>query len=239
MYRNRTVPRLNREQGTGNRKQVSRTTNHDPRTTASKGKAMYDTGLIELPNSELQHFQLHSEPVPVTAAITALAQHPDLRTGLASDTVAALAHDARNLITALGLYCDLLDEPGVLTPPFAHYGNELRLVAAAGRRLVSKLVAQGEEHLETPISTQTRDPGCAQVIFGHCRSPWPGISGCCPHPPAQGRLRPVRRRFSRDLYHQPRCGTACKPQPARGSRRSRHRRYRRYGRRCSRHPAKR
>jgi signal transduction histidine kinase len=45
------------------------------------------------------------------------------------------------MVTALGLYCDLLEEPGVLNPAFHHYGNELRLVATASRRLVEKLVA--------------------------------------------------------------------------------------------------
>jgi len=34
-----------------------------------------------------------------------------------------------------------LEEPGVLATPFVHYGSELRLVAAASRRLVEKLVA--------------------------------------------------------------------------------------------------
>jgi signal transduction histidine kinase len=57
------------------------------------------------------------------------------------ESLAELAHDARNMVTALGLYCDLLEEPGVLATPYAHYGNELRLVAAASRRLVEKLVA--------------------------------------------------------------------------------------------------
>lgn len=56
------------------------------------------------------------------------------------DSLAEVAHDARNMVTALGLYCDLLEEPGVLAAPYAHYGNELRLVAAASRRLVEKLV---------------------------------------------------------------------------------------------------
>ena len=60
------------------------------------------------------------------------------RTG---ESLAEVAHDARNMVTALGLYCDLLDEPGVLSPPFIHYGSELRLVAAASQRLVQKLVA--------------------------------------------------------------------------------------------------
>jgi hypothetical protein len=45
------------------------------------------------------------------------------------------------MVTALGLYCDLLEEPGVLATPFLHYGSELRLVAAASHRLVEKLVA--------------------------------------------------------------------------------------------------
>jgi signal transduction histidine kinase len=52
-----------------------------------------------------------------------------------------LAHDARNMVTALELYCELLDEPGVLAPRFRHYGDELRLVVAASRRLVDKLAA--------------------------------------------------------------------------------------------------
>src|SRR5579864_5445173 len=61
--------------------------------------------------------------------------------GSRGESVAEVAHDARNMVTALGLYCDLLEEPGVLANPFAHYGSELRLVAAASRRLVEKLVA--------------------------------------------------------------------------------------------------
>jgi signal transduction histidine kinase len=61
--------------------------------------------------------------------------------GSRGESVAEVAHDARNMVTALGLYCDLLEEPGVLANPFTHYGNELRLVAAASRRLVEKLVS--------------------------------------------------------------------------------------------------
>jgi signal transduction histidine kinase len=57
------------------------------------------------------------------------------------ESLAEIAHDARNMVTALGLYCELLEEPGVLAAPFTHYGYELRLVAAASRRLVEKLAA--------------------------------------------------------------------------------------------------
>ncbi|HEY1578390.1 MAG TPA: sensor histidine kinase [Terracidiphilus sp.] len=57
------------------------------------------------------------------------------------EDIAALTHDARNMVTALDLYCDLLQQPGVLAEPFAHYASELRLVAAACRRLLGKLGA--------------------------------------------------------------------------------------------------
>jgi signal transduction histidine kinase len=86
--------------------------------------------------------------------------------GSRGESVAEVAHDARNMVTALGLYCDLLEEPGVLANPFAHYGSELRLVAAASRRLVEKLVAldtdsstnAGAIHRAYPDSTYNR-PG--------------------------------------------------------------------------------
>jgi signal transduction histidine kinase len=58
-----------------------------------------------------------------------------------SESLTDVAHDTRNMVTALGLYCDLLEEPGVLNPAFHHYGSELRMVATASRRLVEKLVA--------------------------------------------------------------------------------------------------
>jgi signal transduction histidine kinase len=61
--------------------------------------------------------------------------------GTRGENVADLAHDARNMITALDLYCDLLKEPGVLAAPYVHYSGELRLVAAASRRLVDKLIS--------------------------------------------------------------------------------------------------
>ena len=72
----------------------------------------------------------------VEAVVQTLA---NLRGG--GESLAEVAHDARNMVTALGLYCDLLEESGVLAAPFTHYANELRLVAVASRRLVEKLVS--------------------------------------------------------------------------------------------------
>ena len=51
-----------------------------------------------------------------------------------------LLHDARNLMGALGLYCDLLALPGVLKPEHGHYVDELRLLGARSGTLMERLV---------------------------------------------------------------------------------------------------
>jgi signal transduction histidine kinase len=76
--------------------------------------------------------------------------------GSRGESLAEVAHDARNMVTALGLYCDLLEEPGVLAVQYLHYGNELRLVAAASRRLVEKLVALDANIVPADGSIQDR-----------------------------------------------------------------------------------
>jgi signal transduction histidine kinase len=78
------------------------------------------------------------------------------------ESLAEVAHDARNMVTALGLYCDLLEEPGVLATPFLHYGSELRLVATASRRLVEKLVA-----LDRRLDTRQTPLGANDFATAH------------------------------------------------------------------------
>jgi signal transduction histidine kinase len=77
--------------------------------------------------------------------------------GSRSESIAEVAHDARNMLAALNLYCDLLDEPGVLAVPFLHYGQELRLVAAASQRLVEKLVTL--DHHRAELAAEPPDSG--------------------------------------------------------------------------------
>lgn len=79
-----------------------------------------------------------------------------------SGPVAEVAHDARNMVTALALYCDLLDEPGVLNPEFRHYANELRLVSAASRRVVEKLtLLDGESEPQVEFNMDGTATGTA------------------------------------------------------------------------------
>jgi signal transduction histidine kinase len=122
------------------------------------------------------------------------------------ESLAELAHDARNMVTALSLYCDLLEEPGVLSASHRHYGSELRLVAEASRRLVEKLalLEAGEDsfghdapRLRTdPVSQgrlfpETPDPAFPWVLVPP--EPTPSESGPEIQPQSQPKPRPGAR----------------------------------------------
>ncbi len=73
-------------------------------------------------------------------------------TQVRGETLTELAHDARNMVTALALYCELLDEPGVLNPPYRHYGSELRMVAEGSRRLLERMLVLDANQAAIPVS---------------------------------------------------------------------------------------
>jgi signal transduction histidine kinase len=58
------------------------------------------------------------------------------------DRQEGLLHDARNLMGAIGLYCDLLSMPGVLQPEHRLYAEELRLLGARSGALIQHLMEQ-------------------------------------------------------------------------------------------------
>lgn len=66
-----------------------------------------------------------------------------------------LLHDARNLVGAIGLYCDLLSMPGVLKPEHRQYPEELRLLGARSRSLIDTLMRS----LPSPVLTNGVCPG--------------------------------------------------------------------------------
>ena len=102
--------------------------------------------LLEQLPELVQEEQTHVDKV--VATLNAIGSH--------SETVAEIAHDARNMVTALELYCELLQQPGVLAEPFLHYGGELRLVSAASRRLVEKLM--GGQSVDSSEGASASDP---------------------------------------------------------------------------------
>ena len=51
-----------------------------------------------------------------------------------------MLHDARNLIGAVGLYCDLLSMPHVLCPEHRHYADELRLLGERSAAMIERLI---------------------------------------------------------------------------------------------------
>jgi signal transduction histidine kinase len=105
-------------------------------TAEFKNSGLVETDLVETGLTAVSRAGVSvTERKRVVAVVETLA---DLRSR--GESLAEVAHDARNMVTALGLYCDLLEEPGVLSPSFHHYSSELRLVATASRRLVEKLL---------------------------------------------------------------------------------------------------
>ncbi len=81
-------------------------------------------------------------PPPASANLTPPA---DVRAPSLADST-GLAHDAGNLLAALGLYCDLLNLPDVLRPEHQHYATELRLISDRSSDLIQRLLA-------TPVAT--------------------------------------------------------------------------------------
>jgi signal transduction histidine kinase len=94
-----------------------------------------------------------------------------------------LAHDARNVLSALRLYCDLLAEPGVLTSDHGHYAQELQAVTETASRLVERLAAPRRggsqrslpkryqnSRREVDASLSRQEPSDAITLA----EPWPG-----------------------------------------------------------------
>lgn len=88
------------------------------------------------------------EPLPsAVAAIAgnAAAEAEDAKAARSLvENAPALAHDACNLLSALGLYGELLAFPGVLGREHRHYAEELKLLAARSEVLIGRLLRTAE-----------------------------------------------------------------------------------------------
>lgn len=106
------------------------------------------------------------------------------------ESISGLVHDARNMVLALDLYCDLLEEPGVLHASYRHYAGELRRVGAANRRLLEKLSGLGDQlgdQLDDQLENRLDNPAEAPDF---------------PPPPASGpvALSPMARSGRRQVF---------------------------------------
>ena len=84
-----------------------------------------------------------------------------------------LAHDARNVLSALKLYCELLAEPGVLTPGNSHYAQELEAISETASKLVERLSAPRR-------SESGRSPAMRGIAGGDSEMSLVGIEGSWP-----------------------------------------------------------
>ncbi len=80
-----------------------------------------------------------SPPAPPATSLAPLLLASPTTPSLANTV--GLAHDAGNLLAALGLYCDLLSVPGVLRPEHQHYATELCLISERSSKLIQRLLS--------------------------------------------------------------------------------------------------
>ncbi len=100
-------------------------------------------------------------PAPSIPAVARLAQPMLVRKVPvlpALSPAAALAHDARNALTALQLLSSLLEEPGVLAPEHTYLGGNLQMIAQVLGGMVGRIehldkVAESAAKAIQPIST--------------------------------------------------------------------------------------
>jgi signal transduction histidine kinase len=98
---------------------------------------------------------LHEPPI-VAPIARELALRPLRSSEVPLPTLTEVAHEARNMVTMLGLYCELLDQPGVLSSAYQHYGSELKMVAAASRSLVERLAGLERQNRIAPEGAAPR-----------------------------------------------------------------------------------
>src|ERR1700751_784781 len=117
-------------------------------------------GLIKSP-ARMKRFVPHS-PVPGVIDSKDVSANRPARKGrrstpmLQPEDFAQRAHDTRNVLSALRLYCDLLAEPGVLTADNSHYAQELGAISDTASKLVERLSASRRSGLERGSKTSAR-----------------------------------------------------------------------------------
>lgn len=123
-------------------------------------------------------------------------------------TLRGMAHDARNLVTALRLCSELIAEPGVLGQEHQHFAEEIRSIARASEQLVRRLSsfshneARKEENLPVVEEPITDLPAAVRRLSGLLSAvtgPLLGIEIACL--PCRGQLRLSDENLTRILLN--------------------------------------
>lgn len=109
-----------------------------PHTPLAKSGAVAGAGPFSLPSSIPPRQQPHGTFAPTR-----------------SDTLDGLAHDARNVMSGLMLYCELLSTPGVLNENHGHYAQDLESIVSRANRMLEKLAQTATASQPLPAGTST------------------------------------------------------------------------------------
>lgn len=101
-------------------------------------------------HSTLPHLPPRCEEAGAGALSTELKPSPRPRPKPA-ESIDRLAHDARNVLSSLMLYGELLAAPGVLAAEHTHFAQELEAIAAAVTRLLEKILETNTRPASSPV----------------------------------------------------------------------------------------
>jgi signal transduction histidine kinase len=121
--------------------------------------------------------------------------------------LAGLTHDARNLVTALGLCAELLSEPGVLKPKHSHFGAEILSIAQSSAQLVQRLseltrttaAAKEPPTAEERVTNLAESVRKVQSLLGAIAGPVIDLQLACL--PCEGMLQLTEESLSRILVN--------------------------------------
>lgn len=141
------------------------------------------------------------------AAVPPVATRRFAAAGADALALRGMAHDARNLVTALRLCSEMLADPGVLAEPNQHLVAEIRSITDGSERLVGRLAAMAQAmrrrergvEVEEPITDLPAAVRHLSGLLSALVGPTVGIEVACL--PCRGTLRLSDENLTRILVH--------------------------------------